>query len=360
MEVVLLKRIIASILLILLLISIGLPAMGSIGLGTRAMSMGGAFTAVADDESAFYWNPAGITQVRFASLMFGAGAQGEEFDFITDTIDKISNEEELDPDNFENGRGYMNLGLIGGVTTRFVGVNFYSESSFSANKDNNSLEVDLFSLNYGTLTVAFNIGEKISVGSNIKKIVAGKGESNVIPDTDVPENSISDTCYADGDGMAYDLGVLYRLSDQVKFGFVARNVTGEIDWETGERVDYTTDPKTTTKDYTPSEKLPKDYSVGVSYRPFKNTLLAFDVQKCDYRPPFTPEQTRFRIGFEQTALWNIFALRLGAFTNKDEPLAMTAGLGFKLGPLAIGVAGVREEFNSKEAVEALVTAGIRF
>ena len=29
-------------------------------LGARAQAMGGAFTGVADDESAFYWNPAGI------------------------------------------------------------------------------------------------------------------------------------------------------------------------------------------------------------------------------------------------------------------------------------------------------------
>ena len=68
------KKILALVLLVFSLIMLALPACGSIGLGTRAMGMGGAFTAVADDESAFYWNPAGITQVRFASIMFGAGA----------------------------------------------------------------------------------------------------------------------------------------------------------------------------------------------------------------------------------------------------------------------------------------------
>ncbi len=359
------KRIVTSILSVLILVSISLPAWGSIGLGTRAMGMGGAFTAVADDESAFYWNPAGITQVRFASLMFGAGFQGEEFDFITDTIDNISDMEELDPRVFEDGRGYLNLGLIGGVTTRYAGANFYSESSFSVKKDSTastqSLDVELFSLNYGTLTLASKIKGNISVGLNIKKLVAGIGGSDVdLNFTDLvnPANKqVSETYYAKGDGMAFDLGVLYRLSDQVKFGFIARNVAGKIDWETGEKVNFIKDE---TEDYYPDEDLPKEYSVGVSYRPFKNTLLAFDVQKCDYRPPFTPEQTRFRIGFEQTALWNIIALRLGAFTNKSEPLAVTAGLGFKLGPLAIGVAGIKEEFNGKEAIEALVTAGIRF
>jgi len=36
----------------------------SIGVGARALGMGGAFAAVADDASAMYWNPAGIVNVK--------------------------------------------------------------------------------------------------------------------------------------------------------------------------------------------------------------------------------------------------------------------------------------------------------
>ena len=36
----------------------------SIGMGTRAVGMGSAYVAVADDPSALYWNPAGITKVQ--------------------------------------------------------------------------------------------------------------------------------------------------------------------------------------------------------------------------------------------------------------------------------------------------------
>lgn len=39
-----------------------------IGIGARALSMGSAFTAVADDATALYWNPAGITQIASASV----------------------------------------------------------------------------------------------------------------------------------------------------------------------------------------------------------------------------------------------------------------------------------------------------
>ncbi len=42
----------------------------SIGQGTRAIGMGGAFVAVANDVSAMYWNPAGIADLRGIGLMF--------------------------------------------------------------------------------------------------------------------------------------------------------------------------------------------------------------------------------------------------------------------------------------------------
>ena len=35
-----------------------------IGVGARAMGLGGSFTALANDVSTLYWNPAGITNLR--------------------------------------------------------------------------------------------------------------------------------------------------------------------------------------------------------------------------------------------------------------------------------------------------------
>ncbi len=39
-----------------------------IGVGARAMAMGGAFSALASDATAFYWNPAGLSHVRRYAL----------------------------------------------------------------------------------------------------------------------------------------------------------------------------------------------------------------------------------------------------------------------------------------------------
>ncbi len=40
------------------------------GIGARAIGLGGAFVSVADDASAVYWNPAGLTQLKKMSYSF--------------------------------------------------------------------------------------------------------------------------------------------------------------------------------------------------------------------------------------------------------------------------------------------------
>src|SRR6185312_4977369 len=51
-----------------------------IPVGARSLSMGGAFTSVANDESAFHWNPAGVSLVtgKTAGFMYSSeyGAPG--------------------------------------------------------------------------------------------------------------------------------------------------------------------------------------------------------------------------------------------------------------------------------------------
>ena len=41
-----------------------------IGVGARSLSMGGAFTSVANDATALYWNPAGITSIKRPTTHF--------------------------------------------------------------------------------------------------------------------------------------------------------------------------------------------------------------------------------------------------------------------------------------------------
>ena len=42
------------------------------GVGARAIGMGGAFVAIADDPSATFWNPAGLTEVKDSQISLSA------------------------------------------------------------------------------------------------------------------------------------------------------------------------------------------------------------------------------------------------------------------------------------------------
>ncbi|MBD3291133.1 hypothetical protein GF337_20165, partial [candidate division KSB1 bacterium] len=46
------------------------------GVGARALGMGGAFVAIAEDVTAGYWNPAGLTQINHAQI---SGMYAERF-----------------------------------------------------------------------------------------------------------------------------------------------------------------------------------------------------------------------------------------------------------------------------------------
>jgi hypothetical protein len=47
------------------------------GTGARAIGMGGAFVAVADDASASFWNPAGLTQLKSNQIFLSLDCPGE-------------------------------------------------------------------------------------------------------------------------------------------------------------------------------------------------------------------------------------------------------------------------------------------
>ncbi len=58
-----------------------------IGIGARAEALGGAFVAIANDPSALYWNPAGITQITSLSVQatktdWFAGTNFNAFDLV--------------------------------------------------------------------------------------------------------------------------------------------------------------------------------------------------------------------------------------------------------------------------------------
>ena len=66
----------AAILIVFCGVSLSANGLNLNGVGSKAIAMGGAFIGMADDYSAIFWNPAGLTQMKNPSLSF----------FVTDLI----------------------------------------------------------------------------------------------------------------------------------------------------------------------------------------------------------------------------------------------------------------------------------
>ena len=164
------------------------------GIGARALAMGGAFVAVANDATAVVWNPAGLAQLndtRLAGMstdLYGLGITHQFIGAVT---------------TFAN----LGIGLAwerGAVTGQVVDEDGVAGSAFTWNE----------STIVGTL--ATNIMDIGLAGANVKYYMADSG--------------LGDTA----SGFGFDLGVLVNLGDMFTIGISAVDLGGsKLSWTGG-------------------------------------------------------------------------------------------------------------------------------
>ena len=114
--------------------------------GVRAAGMGGAFTAVADDASAVFWNPAGL-------------ASGAYFSLVVDrnTLDNAS-------------------GTLIALGTPPLGLSYYRTATGELGNGRNSLVA-----HHAGATLVQSVGERLAVGATLKVVrgVVSSGGSSV-------------------------------------------------------------------------------------------------------------------------------------------------------------------------------------
>jgi tetratricopeptide (TPR) repeat protein len=195
----------------------------------RSLGMGRAHTGVADDASAGYWNPAGLSQldqrnfVALYSLLeqdtsFGA------FSFAAPTVDY----------------GTFGVGL---VTLRST--NFEKRQSGSGILLGTYDQADTGL----TLSHAFRLSPTVSLGESLK-----------LANQKIDSES--------GTGTGADVGLLWQAHAKLQAGISIRNL-----WA----------PRIRLK--TETETLARDVRAGVQVKPGQNFLLAMDVSKMEQRTP---------------------------------------------------------------------------
>ena len=242
----------------------------NIGVGARAIGMGEAYTAQADDVSSLYWNPAGLAlmQERQASFMFDSGYEGMSYQNASVGIP------------LENGAVGGSLSYLS-----YGNINGYDQSGASTGNQNAYSGV-------ATLGAAF-LGNQWSAGANVKGI---------------RENLADETA----NGAAFDLGanLIYPrpvMGGTLRLGAVAQNLGSGIEFEQQK------DP------------LPTDYKVGIAAVQMLDKRLNASL---DYTTP--KADNSYVSGGLEYWIVPFLALRTGYTTNKTEGSGVRAGVGFRV------------------------------
>jgi long-subunit fatty acid transport protein len=194
---------------------IGTAAMLDIGMGARAMGMGGAHIAVADDAAVIYYNPAGLARIEGRS--------------VTSLYTSL-----------HGAAGYMALGYA----QKNVGGGFLRLNASGIE------ETDEFANVIGT----FGMSDFTAMAGYGREVVPGLSLGGTVK---LYSQSLPDVS---GKGVTGDVGVLYVMDDaKLSFGAVARNLMGKVRY-----------------DNIAEDAFERAFGVGAAYRPSDSLLFAAD------------------------------------------------------------------------------------
>jgi len=345
------------------------------GLGSRALSMGGAYIGLADDWTASYWNPAGLAQLE------GAGAG---LDFLSThptlrgsdsfanlpptpqtaekykyTKDMFINYSGMEPDQFNktstNYHFYQPQGLGGYMTfPEFtVGLTVYSPMGYYSDwSDTISYGMgSIYAKNYQQLvivetqlTISREIFDGLYAGAGIALLydrIERKAEK------DVSNSGILDYDYDfdlknDGYGAEGSFGLLYKISDIISAGAVYRTgSTVKMTGNTSSSLSFMGLDEDTNDTY--KFRHPPTWGVGLAITPimdeliltadFQQTMWSFYrtnvqydqegvlLQSSSYDEDWS-DSNRYRVGAEYM-LKPTWAVRAGFFFD-ESPLPAKA------------------------------------
>lgn len=261
----------------LLVASLGSAQQRFVHLGARAASMGGAFTAVADDASAFYWNPAGYA--------FGPVFQGG-FHWSDSEMDRS-----------DNGSGPLiadrMAGFAFGLTFMGVGGTFARQTSSTIEGgDRSSQGLESFDL---AVSLLHSLPlDNLVVGGSVHYL---KGETH---ESLVPASAPSSpAAIVSGRGLesskaTFDLGALYEPNEWLRVGILFRRlVEPRFPTESGNEI-----------------LLQRHARAGVAFRLPQRTLVSLDADLS--RQGIGGDRWReISLGVERAFFDGAFALRAG-------------------------------------------------
>lgn len=318
--------------------------------GARSLGLGGAFTGLADDATASYANPAGLTILRKAE--FGLEARSTEFEssYTSGGEFLIEPYDDSGIGNASSSDSVSQLSFASFVypTERATfSVYYHKVGDFEGSLDADSIEIfdslgalgqfvpATGNLRYEVENIGAAVGYKVSDTFSVGATVAYSDFSISSRSQGLDEDgAVANTQRQNGsdDDIVFTLGALWQLTPKWNLGLAYRS-GGDFEYG-ATNVDADGDELAVGTDFA----VPDVLSAGLAYRPTDAWLFTFDVNHIEYsrlsddlvsiREVADPrlsydDGTEVRLGAEYAFLemTNIMFLRGGVWLDPDHRLA---------------------------------------
>lgn len=366
---------------ILLSVALAVPTMAAPLVGTRAMAMGGASTAVVNDATAPYWNPAGMALHKFAltSGLFGqtdVSALGPVFGSLgnIDFDQALSGSYDVILEQLLAGLAssvssdpmYLKLNMYTGITCKWVGLTAFATGDGYMSGQDVVVDPNTGNMTSGTATATSDAvatanatlalqfkripGIKwVSVGGSLKAVAAASADVTLSVDTTTGDQLVESTV-GTATGFAGDAGLMVQIVDWARVGVVVK----DIGWSAAGSLTTTyPDGTTSTSDWLSIRPL--TMNVGLGFFPIKGMTLAADCQGINLTNISDTTGMTANLGFEQVL--GPLALRLGGLAEFPgaEPLyTVTGGFGLKLGAFRWDLSALYQVTDGQIGAQSLI------
>lgn len=349
----------------------------SFGIGPRAIGMGGAFTAVADDASAAYWNVAGLAQlssyeltlssapVYFNDKLNGQNAFGFPWYGSFQFMAPIAKENTLGISLFRPF--HPQYDFFAGNTVLSSDVR--AEGSYILNPSFQQSDIVL------SYAARFSAVRNFSVGINVKRTTNDPyyiryfgTDPNIKQELNNPVRVI---------GFGVDLGLLYRIpitkySEEFRMGLSLNDLVSRVQYSNGLIINPTNgDPVNFTYGPGYETQMPPIITLGIAYKNnylFKiRNIIAFDFEQIA-DPRFSNTDNKYmRFGTEFWFFKDVLGLRAGYSTPLSRPGDISIGgsvraLGgdFEIDAAYLQPVGPQANIASGSAIGTINTGGIDY
>ena len=303
----------------------------------RVMAMGGAFTGLANDASAVYFNGAGLTQLSGTNIMLGTTMIAPVFSFrgVTPAVTEYdATKQYFFPVHFFASYKY-NSDLA-------FGLGFTSPFGLGSKWDDNwvgrylaiETELQVFTV---SPVVAYKLTDELSVSAGLVYSFANVKISQKTPQTPFAGDAFTSLDGKDNSAWGYNLGVFYKPSEDLSFGVsfhsqIKYNFKGTAT-TTGAAQLASALPN---GDASAGLTTPFNLAVGAAYKVLPELLLSADFQYVGWSSYDTltvnfasPKKTVS----SPRKYDNSFIVRLGAEYNLTQALALRAGIYYDNNPV---------------------------